>query len=70
MSDGDSARRAKDLRDHATTLLREAVQCDDLARRDGLLREAVARLDEARRLLNRLDNQDEDLGSNLTRRMH
>ena len=70
MSDGDSARQAKDLRDQATFLLQEAVRCGDSVRRDHLLCEAVARLDEARRLLNRLDNRDEDLGSRPTRRMH
>ncbi len=67
----DSARQAKDLRDHATSLLQEAARCSDPARRDGLLREAVARLDEARLLLYRLDNEAEGLGSSRsTRKMH
>jgi len=63
MSDGDSASQAQDLRDHATSLLQEAAQCGDPARRDGLLRAAVARLSEARRLLHQLDNTSERLGS-------
>ena len=63
MSDGDSARQAKDLRDHATSLLQEAARCGDPARRDGLLRAAVARLNEARLLLDRLDDTSERLGS-------
>ena len=75
MSDGDSARQAHDqaqglaqgqartLRDHATSLLQEAAQCGDPARRDGLLRAAVARLNEARRLLDQLDDTSERLGS-------
>ena len=71
MSDGDSARQAQDqaqdqaktLRDHATSLLQEAAQCGDPARRDGLLRAAVARLNEARRLLDQLDDTSERLGS-------
>jgi len=67
MSDGDSARQTQDqvktLRDHATSLLQEAAQCGDPARRDGLLRAAVARLNEARRLLDQLDDTSERLGS-------
>ena len=55
MTDGGSVRQVQYLRDHAVTLLQEAAQCGDSARRDGLLREAVARLDEARLLLDRLD---------------
>ena len=56
MSDGDSADQAQDLRDPAASLLRKAAQCVDPARRDGLLRDAMARLGEARRLLDRLDD--------------
>ena len=63
MSDGDSARQAQDLRDHATFLLQEAARCRDPARRDGLLRQAVARLNEARRLLDQPDDTPERLGS-------
>ena len=71
MSDGDSARQAQDqaqdlakaLRDHATSLLQEAAQCSDLVRRDDLLRAAVNRLNEARRLLDQLDGTSERPGS-------
>ena len=63
MSDRDSARQAQDLRDRATSLLQEAAQCGDPVRRDGLLRAAVARLNEARRLLDRLDDTSERLGA-------
>ncbi len=69
MSDCDSARQAQDqdhaktLRDHATSLLQEAAQCGDPVRRDGLLRAAIARLNEARRLLDQLDDASERLGS-------
>ena len=71
MSNGDSARQAQDLRDHATALLQEAAQCGDPARRDGLLRQAVARLNEARRLLDELDDTSERLGaSHSTKGVH
>lgn len=70
MSDGDSAHWAQDLRDHAVSLLREAAQCGDPAQRDGLLREAMARLDEARRLLDRLDDALGRLSPRITRRTH
>lgn len=70
MSDGDSTRQAKDLRDHATSLLRKAARCGDPAQRDDLLRTAVARLDEARRLLDRLGDKAEGLGSSPARKMH
>ena len=71
MSDGDSARQAQDLRDHATTLLQEAAQCGDPVRRDGLLRQAVARLNEARLLMDRLDTASERLGaSHSTKETH
>lgn len=75
MSDGDSARqaqgqaqdlaqdRAKTLRGHATSLLQEAAQCGDPVRRDDLLRAAVNRLNEARRLVDQLDDTSERLGS-------
>ncbi len=69
MSDGDSAHRAQDLRDHAASLLREAAECGDPARCDGLLREAMAQLDEARRLLDQLDDAIGRLGPSPTRRM-
>ncbi len=71
MGDGDSDRQAQDLRDHATSLLREAAQCGDPARRDGLLRQAVARLNEARRLVDRLDAASERLAaSHSTKGLH
>lgn len=70
MSDGDSVRQAKDLRDHATSLLHEAAQCGDPARRDGLLREAVAQLDRARRLLDQSDDAAGEPGPSPARRMH
>lgn len=71
MTDGDSVRQVQYLRDHAITLLQEAAQCSDSERRDGLLREAVARLDEARLLLDRLDSSPERLGVNhSTKRIH
>lgn len=70
MSNGDCARQAKDLRHHATFLLHEAALCGDPARRDGLLREAVAQLDKARRLLDRLDAGTEVFGSGSTGSMH
>ena len=71
MSDGDSARQAQDqaqgqaktLREHATSLLQEAAQCGDPVRRDSLLRAAVTRLNEARRLLDQPDDTSERLGS-------
>ena len=56
MSDGDGANQAQDLREHAAFLLREAARCGDPGQRDSLLREAMARLGEARRLLDRLDD--------------
>ena len=68
MNDGDNAHQARGLRDHAASLLREAAQCGDPARRDGLLREAMARLDEARRLLDQLDDAIGRLGPRLPRR--
>lgn len=68
MSDGGSAHRARGLRTHAAFLLREAAQCGDPARRDGLLREAMARLDEARRLLDQLDDALGRLGPSPPRR--
>ncbi len=68
MSDGDNAQQARGLRDHAAFLLREAAQCGDPAQRDGLLREAMARLDEARRLLDQLDVAIGRLGPSLPRR--
>ena len=68
MSDSDSAHQARGLRDHAAYLLREAAQCGDPAQRDGLLREAMARLDEARRLLDRLDAAIGRLGPSPPRR--
>ena len=64
MSDGDSAGRAERLRDHATFLLQEAARCGDPVRRDGLLREAVARPNEARLLLDGFDAASERLASN------
>ena len=67
MSGGDGAQDAQDqaqgLRDHAASLLQEAAQCGDPARRDGLLRQAVARLNAARRLLDQLDKTSERFGS-------
>ena len=70
-SDDDSARQAKDLRDQATSLLQEAAQCGDPRRRDGLLRAAVARLNEARQLLDQLDHTSERLGtSHSTKGLH
>ncbi len=68
MSNGDSAHRVQDLRDHAAFLLREATRCGDPARCDGLLRDAVAELDEARRLLDRLDDAIGRLGPRPPRR--
>ncbi len=71
MSDDDSAHQAKDLRDQATSLLQEAAQCGDPQRRDGLLRAAVARLNEARQLLDQLDDTSERLGtSHSTKGLH
>ena len=71
MSDGDGAREAKGLRDHATSLLQEAVRCGDPVRRDSLLREAVARLNEARLLLDRPDDASGRFGSShSTRETH
>ena len=54
--------QAKTLRGHATSLLQEAAQCGDPVRRDDLLRAVVARLDEARRLLDQPDGTSEDFG--------
>ena len=70
MSNGDSTRQAQDLRDQATSLLHEAAQCSDPARRDGLLREAITRLEKARLLLHGLDEEAEGLGLGPTRRTH
>jgi len=70
MSNGDGARQAKDLRDQATSLLHEAARCNDPAQRDGLLREAITRLDKARLLLHGLDEEAEGLGLSPTRRLH
>ena len=63
MSDGDGARQAQDLRDHATSLLQDAARCGDPVRRDRLLRQAVARLNEARLLMNQPDAACERLGA-------
>jgi len=55
MSDSERACRA---RNHAACLLHEAVRCRNPARRDGLLRQALARLAEARLLLGRQNAAD------------
>ena len=51
MTGGDAATQAQALRDSAAALLQEAVQSTDLARRDALTRKALARIEQARRLL-------------------
>ena len=57
MTGGDAATQAQALRDSAAGLLQEAAQSTDLALRDALTRKALARIEQARRLL------DEDRAS-------
>lgn len=50
MGSSGAADRARQLRDGAAALLREAAVCNDAARRDALTRTALVQIDEARRL--------------------
>ena len=52
---GESAEIQR-LREEATARLQDAVRCADSARRDALLREALASLDRARALRDRVGN--------------
>jgi hypothetical protein len=71
MDESDAANRAKDLRELAASLLRDAARCTDPVLRDGLLSEGLDRLNEARLLL---DQAEAEAGSHdairPTARMH
>ncbi len=51
MDDSGRAGQAEALRADAASLLQEAARCNDGTERDRLLRDAMAQLDRARRLL-------------------
>jgi len=55
MGDSDVASQAEALRNRAAGLLQDAARCSDPVRRDALLRGALARLGEARLLLDGAD---------------
>ncbi len=63
MSDGDSAHQARGFRDHTASHPPEAARSADPVRRDTLLQEAVARVNEVRRLLDQLEEAFERLGA-------
>ncbi len=56
MGDSGATTKAKLLRNRAASLLRDAARCTDATQRDALLNEALARLNEARLLLNQVDD--------------